>query len=433
MKIKCISLNHLNEVVTDDGFGFKYMLPGETANIQSKEDKNVREADITIASPHRKKVVCPIFYECGGCDFLHMTYDYQLELKQTSVQTLFDKKSFEIRVNPIIRSEKPLNYRHKVVLSAKTNKQKLRLGLYREKTREVIPFLNCFIHDKDTNLVLKTLEMLLNKYKIPAYDLQTNQGILKHVMIRKSLVRQEMMVVFVTQGTLMPNGKKISQDLVKKHPKVVTTVQNIHRKRTHLVLLEEEKIIYGPGYIIDNIADLSFRLSARSFYQVNPEQMLKLYSRAIEMADLKNEDIVLDAYSGIGTLSLLIAKHVKQVIAIEVNKDAHLDALNNKKYNQVDNVDFINEDVNLYLENMESEIDVLFMDPTRDGSTPEFLNAVKKLGPTKIVYISCEPKTQVRDLEHLKESYEINEVQPVDMFSQTEHIENIVLLSLKKQ
>lgn len=431
MKIKCIKLEDMKVSIIEDGSKYKYLLPNEIAEIDDIHNRIIKDKDIIQSSEFRKKVVCPIFYECGGCDFLHIDYQHQLDMKQAYIQNVFEEQDFFTIVNPVIKSERPLHYRHKAVLSAKTNKQKLRLGLYREHTREVLPFLGCFIHDRDTNNVLKTIEILMNKYKISAYDLKSNTGILKHVLIRKSYDRNEMMVVFVTQGNLLPNAKKMSQELVKKHKEVVTTIQNIHYKSTHLVLLDDEKVVYGPGYLIDKIDDLSFRLSAKSFYQINPEQMFKLYKKAIEMAELTDKDVVLDAYSGIGTLSLLLSKVVKKVIAIEVNHDAHIDAVNNKRYNQIANVDFICEDVSNTIKTLDKHIDVLFMDPTREGSTKEFLDAVLELKPKKIIYISCEPKTQVRDLVLLKESYDIIEIQPVDMFSQTFHVENIVSLILK--
>jgi 23S rRNA (uracil1939-C5)-methyltransferase len=431
MKIKCIKLEDMKDSITEDDLRFKYLLPNEIAEIDDKNNRIIKDKDIIESSKFRKKVVCPIFYECGGCDFLHIDYEHQLDMKQAYIQNLFDEEGYSTGVNPIIKSDKPLHYRHKAVLSAKTSKQKLRLGLYREHTREVLPFLGCFIHDREANNVLKTIEILMNKYKIGAYDLKSNTGILKHVLIRKSFDRNEMMVVFVTNGNLLPNAKKISQELVKKHKEVVTTVQNIHYKSTHLVLLDDEKVVYGPGYLIDKIDDLSFRLSAKSFYQINPEQMFKLYKKAIEMADLSDKDIVLDTYSGIGTLSLLLSKVAKKVIAIEVNRDAHIDAVNNKRYNQISNIDFICDDVSHTIKTLEANIDVLFMDPTRDGSTKEFLDAVLEVKPKKIIYISCEPKTQVRDLILLKEAYDIVEIQPVDMFSQTYHVENIVSLIIK--
>jgi 23S rRNA (uracil1939-C5)-methyltransferase len=428
MEIKCIKLDDMNLAYTDQKIHVKYMLPNEVATIENVGQRLIKENQLTVKNPNRKKVICPIFYECGGCDFLHMTYDYQLELKQAYVHELFLEKGLSSKTNTIIKSERPLHYRHKVVLSATTSKKKLRLGLYREFTKKVIPFLDCFIHDKLTNQVLRTIEMLLNKYKIPAYDIDKNEGILKHVLIRKSYEKNDLMVVFVTNGNLLPNAKKMSQELVKKHMEVKTTVQNIHKKKTHLVLLDEEKVIYGPGYIIDKIDDLSFKLSAKSFYQVNPIQMFKLYHEAIKLADLSPNDIVLDAYSGIGTLSLLISKKAKKVIAIEVNEDAHKDAISNKNYNDIHNIDFINGDVIHHMQQIKETIDVLFMDPTREGASKTFIDDIIRLLPKKIVYISCEPKTQSRDIELLKDFYNIEEVQPVDMFSQTVHVENIVLL-----
>jgi 23S rRNA (uracil1939-C5)-methyltransferase len=430
MQIKCERMKDMTTCLTDNKKEVRYMLSGESADVDQK-DVDIVEKYIQQSSKDRKKVICPIFYTCGGCDFLHTTYDYQLKLKEKHVESLYKKLGLFHQVVPIIKSDEPLHYRHKTVLSATTKKNKLRLGLYQEKSKTITPFLECYIHDKKANEVFKTIEQLLNQFKISAYDIDKKQGIIKHVMIRKSYARDDMMVVFVTQGSLFPNAKKISQMLVKKHPQVKTTIQNIHNKDTHLVLLEQEKTIYGSGYIIDQIDDLSFKLSPRSFYQVNPMQMQKLYQKAIDVADIKKTDIVIDTYSGIGTLSLLIAKKAKQVYAIEVNKDAHQDALDNKKYNQIQNIDFIHGDVSENMFKITSSIDVLFMDPTRDGASIAFLDDVMKLKPKKIVYISCEPKTQVRDVNTLSQLYDIKQIQPVDMFSQTVHVESIVLLSLK--
>ena len=430
MQIRCEKMKDMTTCITDHKKEVRYMLSGEVADVDQKE-VDIVEKYIQKASNDRKKVICPIFYTCGGCDFLHTTYEYQANLKEKHVESLFKQKGLFHNVSPIIKNEEPLYYRHKTVLSATNRKNKLRLGLYQEKSKTITPFLDCYIHDKKANEVFKTIEQLLNQFKISAYDIDKKQGIIKHVMIRKSYARGDIMVVFVTQGNLFPNAKKISQMLVKKHPEVKTTIQNIHNKDTHLVLLEEEKVIYGSGYILDQIDDLSFKLSPRSFYQVNPKQMYKLYHEAISIADIKKTDVCLDTYSGIGTLSLLIAKKAKQVFAIEVNKDAHQDALDNKKYNQMNNIEFINGDVSEHMFKIQANIDILFMDPTRDGASVAFLDDVIKLKPKKIVYISCEPITQSRDVRTLSKLYDIKKIQPVDMFSQTVHVESVVLLSLK--
>ena len=425
----CKGLKNICEPITEPRSTIKYMLPGEEALLVTPK-KYVEEKELTNISPMRQKVVCPIFYECGGCDLLHVKYDAQLKLKEDHLKKLFDSLCYQKAIE-VIPNEIPLHYRHKVVLSTTTHKNKLKLGLYREKTKEVIPFLKCFLHDEKTNLVLATLEELLNKYKIPAYDIDKNTGILKHILIRKSYAKRTIMVVFVTQGNLLPNSKKIIQELRQVHPEVTTVTQNIHNKKTSFVLLEDEKVLFGPGYIYDEIGDLKFRLSARSFYQVNPVQMIKLYQKAIDLLEIKQTDVIMDTYSGIGTISLLAAKKAKEVIAIETNQQAHQDALNNRKENNSLNTRFVHNDVERFIETYQGTVDGLIMDPTREGSTEKFLNAVLKLKSKKIVYISCEPITQVRDIKILQKNYEIKKVIGVDMFSQTVHVETITLLSLK--
>jgi 23S rRNA (uracil1939-C5)-methyltransferase len=431
MEIKCLKLNQMKDPVCEPKIEARYILPNETATFMNRKNKVIMEQDIISKSPHRVKVVCPIFYDCGGCDFLHINYNEQLRMKEWFVKDLYLRSNIKTDFLGIIENKKPLNYRHKVVLSAKTVKNRLRLGLYRENTKEIIPYLNCHIHDQDANKVLRTIEELLNKYKIPAYDIDKNTGIIKHVLIRKSYANQEMLIVFVTNGNLLPNGKKIAIDIISEHPNVKTVVQNIHHKKTNLVLLEEEKVIYGSGYIVDIIDGLHFRLSSQSFYQVNPLQMINLYHEAIKLSEVGNDDVVIDTYSGIGTISLLLSKQAKMVYAIESNKKSHLDALHNKKINKIENIQLICDDVSNFLLNFNQKIDILFMDPTRDGASDSFIKLLIDVKPKKIIYISCNPITQVRDLKKLKEIYDIKKVLTVDMFSQTEHVESITLLSLK--
>lgn len=429
--ITCLKLNDQYDSICEDNLKVKYMLPGEVANFYNRKHKVILESDINVKSKHRARVICPVFYQCGGCDFLHIKYDEQLKMKSERIQKLYDQAGFNTKHLPIVSSPVPLNYRHKVVLSASMDKSKLKLGLYREGSKDIIPYLDCHLHDVETNELLKTVEAVLNQYKIGAYEINKNEGILKHVLVRKSFNEHTFLLVFVTQGYLLPNHKNIIKDIVNKHPKVASVVQNIHHKKTHLVLLDEEKVLYGPGYISDRIDDLVFRLSSKSFYQVNPLQMTVLYQKALDIANLKMTDVVMDTYSGIGTISLLAAKRAKHVIAVETNSSAHQDAIFNQKMNQVKNIDFINEDVSFYMNRHQGMVDVLIMDPTREGASESFLKSVIKLSPKKIIYISCEPATQVRDLQLLKHKYKVDLVQAVDMFSQTVHVESITLLSLK--
>ena len=431
MDIKAIKQVNLTDTISDLGSRHYYFLPGEIANVDHPKYKIIREHQITQKSPDRTKVICPIFYECGGCDFLHIKYQKQLKMKEEHIAYLFKQEKISIKMNPIIENKNPLNYRHKVVLSAAQIKDKLRLGLYRENSKEVIPYLKCHIQDQEINELLATVEKVLNEFKIPAYHIDQEKGIIKHVMVRKSFYSNDLMLIFVTNDFLFPNAKKIIQSIVLKHPKVVTVIQNVHRKKTHLVLLDDEKILYGPGHIEDQIDGMKFKLSSKSFYQVNPVQMIELYRKALDLAQIKPSDVVMDTYSGVGTISLLAAQKAKHVIAIEANLNAHKDALLNKKVNQIANVTFVNSPVEDYIKNYHDRVDCLIMDPTREGSTKPFLDAVLRLKPKKIVYISCEPSTQVRDIKSLVALYKIDSVQPVDMFSQTVHVESITLLSLK--
>lgn len=367
--------------------------------------------------------------------FDKMPYDQQLKLKQDKVSETFRKNRFSVDVLPIIANPQPLNYRHKVIVSAtnvKTNgKFKIRLGLYKEGTKTIIPGVVNHIHDTDINKLLLTVESVLQKYKLEAYSPKSPKGMIKHILVRKSYSQKTLMLVFVTQGHVFPNHKSIINEIVREHPFVKTVVQNIHSIDTPVVLLDKNQILYGPGYIEDSINGLKFRLSPTSFYQINPIQMMNLYEKTLEYGRIQNNDSIMDCYSGIGTLSLLAAKNAKDVIAIEANPNAVKDAIINKKTNKIDNVDFRLSNVEDFIFDYDKSVDLLIMDPAREGADPRFLEAIKKLKPARIVYISCFVETQVRDLLILKDLYDIISVQPIDMFSYTSHVETVVSLSIR--
>lgn len=361
-----------------------------------------------------------------------MSYDEQINIKQATVERLF----YPHKVETIIKNPVPKGYRHKAVLSAVNEKiadkkYKIRLGLYEEGTKKIIPNLNHFVHYPQINEIFKTIEAIFHQFKIKAYHPNDRSGLIKHVLIRKSYAYDEVMVVFVTMGYILPNHKDMIKALVAKHPEIKTVIQNMHDKETSIVLLDKEKVLYGTGYIKDQIDQIDFRISAKAFYQVNPEQMLNLYHVALKFAQISKNEVVMDCYSGIGTISLLASLKAKEVIGVEINKTAVEDALYNKRINQISNVMFYANDVEEFMQNYQKPIDVLIMDPTRDGSTPEFLEALKRLKPKKVVYISCDPYTQIRDLRLIDDTYEIKKIQPVDMFSYTSHVETIALLALK--
>ena len=359
-------------------------------------------------------------------NFEKLNYETQLDVKNKYLSTLYDNKV----LFPITSSPKNINYRHKVVLSATTINNKLKLGLYEEGSKNVKPTLNNNLHDADINEIYKTIEQILNKYKLSAYDIDKNVGIIKHILIRKSFVYKTFLIVIVTNGSLLPNAKNICKDIVSSNYKIETIIQNIQNKKTHLVLLENEKILYGCGYIYDEINGIKYRLSSQSFYQVNPIQMINLYNKVIELGEINKNSVVLDCYSGIGTITLLASRNARAVIGVEVNKSSHMDAVFNKKLNKIDNAIFVNEDVEKYIVNLE-KIDVLIMDPTREGASKAFLDAVLKMMPKKIIYVSCEPITQVRDFKTLLNKYDLKCVHPFDMFPNTCHVECVALLERK--
>ncbi|MCF7931952.1 MAG: 23S rRNA (uracil(1939)-C(5))-methyltransferase RlmD [Acholeplasmataceae bacterium] len=428
MKETCVNMIDMDLCKTDLGRLVKGMLKGDVISGQ-KMIERVKESDLIVKSKDRITPICPVYETCGGCDALHMSYQAQLDFKNQMVRERFDDIIKDGLIKPIINSESPLNYRHKTVLSAASDGRKLVLGLYAKNSKTIIPYLDCHLHNKEANDVYKTVQRLLNTYKIGAYDTDRHQGIIKHVMIRRSFALGEMLVVFSTNGGLFPNGKTIAKALIKAHPMIKGVIQNIHLKKTALVLLEEERLLAGRPTIHDMIDDITFRISSRSFYQVNPIQMRHLYHEAIKAASITKEDFVVDAYSGIGTLSLLASKHAKQVIGIESNRDADKDAVANMRLNNINNVRFINKDVNQALLEIKEPIDVLLMDPTREGADIRFLEDVLKVRPKRIVYVSCDPTTQARDIRRLLNTYDLMSLQPVDMFSQTRHVETITLLS----
>ena len=272
----------------------------------------------------------------------------------------------------------------------------------------------------------------MEEFHIEPYNEDYRTGIIRHVLIRTSLSTNEVMVVLVSNVETFPGRNNFIRELVNRCPEISTVIQNTNKRDTNVILGESDKVLYGKGYITDEILGLKFNISAQSFFQVNPIQVQKLYSKAIEFANLSKDDVLLDAYAGVCTIGLLCAPHVKKVTSVEVVKSAVINGKNNAKMNGVENIEIIEADCTEYLNKNHPKFDVVIMDPPRKGSTPEFLNAVMKIKPSRIVYVSCEPSTLARDLEILKEKYEIQVIQPVDMFPRSFHVETIAGLSLKK-
>ena len=403
---------------------------------ESKNQTLGKLLKIIKSSPHRVKPFCPLAKECGGCALQHLEYKKQLAFKTNHVQDCINKFSkLDIKVKDCMGMEIPFNYRNKSQVPFSMSKKQICYGFYKENSHQIIQMNSCAIQTKDADEILSTIKELFKKYRLSAYEEDKRKGILRHVLIKKGFATNQIMIVLITNVNAFPNRKEIVKDLVKVYPNIKTIVQNINTRDTNVILGEQENILYGNGYIEDILLGIKFKISSKSFYQVNPIQTEKLYSKAITLASLKKSDRILDTYCGIGTIGLIVSKNVDEVIGVEIVKDAIKDAKNNAILNNINNTHFVHADASDFMVDLaktSEKIDVVFTDPPRKGCDEKFLTSLMKLAPQKIVYISCNPSTLARDLSILKEKYNVIEIQPVDMFPHTYHVETIALLHLKK-
>lgn len=384
-------------------------------------------------SNNRVKPLCPVSTACGGCAFQALKYQAQLEYKCLKVQdALKHIAKIDIDVKPVIGMDKPYFYRNKIQTPIKKINKKIVSGFYKAKSHDIVPIDECVIEDKRSNLIINSIKKIMADFHIEPYDEDYRYGIIRHILVRTSLHYPEIMVVLVTNCDSFPSRNNFINAIKKAHPEITTIVQNINKRDTNVILGEQERILFGKGYIIDSLCDIKFHISSKSFFQINPIQTEKLYNYIKNNLDLKKTDILLDAYSGVGTIGMSLANKVKKVISVEIERSAVKDAIKNAKENKINNVKFINDDATRFIINTKEHIDVLIMDPPRKGSTTIFLNAVNQLKPNRIIYVSCDPNTLARDLIALKNNYKIVSVQPFDMFPMTYHVETVVALSLKK-
>ena len=413
------------------------LMLGETADIRIESQKKSFKTGSVLAlhttSSDRIKPPCPYFETCGGCQLQHMTYTHQLTMKKKRVEdALKHIAKIYTKVSDVIPSEMPFRYRNKIQMAFSNSKEGLISGFYQAKTRRVTPIASCLIEHEEGNQVISALTKILHSYHIKAYDETTKTGSIKHAIVKKALHTKGLMLIIITHTHELKKSDQIVSELLKKHPMIETIIHQVNQD-TYKVMGNKDTILYGKGYIEDYLGTLKFRIKPQSFYQVNPHQTLNLYKQAIKMAGITKQDTVLDAYSGVGTISLFAAQYAKKVYGVEIVSDAVLDARFNATENNIHNVEFICEDAKTFMikHKQSLNIDVLIVDPPRDGLHEEFINAVKVMKPKKMVYVSCEPSSLARDLKLLKSMYDIKDVVPVDMFSQTYHVETIVLLSLK--
>ena len=373
---------------------------------------------------------CPLAKKCGGCQLQNMNYDRQLKWKQARCEILLKKFG---KVEKIIGMENPYHYRNKVQAAfGRTKNGKIISGVYQSGSHRIVMVDSCMTEDETADKIIVDIRNMLPKFKIWTYDEDKGTGFLRHVLVKRGFSSGEVMVVLVGASGYFPMKKKFTAALLEKHPEITTVVLNINPKDTNLVLGDREEVLYGNGYIEDTLCGRIFRISPKSFYQINPVQTEKLYNKAMELAQLDENTKVLDAYCGIGTIGLVAAKTAGNVIGVELNPDAVKDAIANAKRNNEKNARFYCADAGDFMETLAAEgekFDVIFMDPPRSGSSRKFIDSLAIADPKRVVYISCNPETLARDLQYMiKKGYKVKKICPVDMFPHTNHIECAVLL-----
>ena len=382
----------------------------------------------------QKETVCSVAKKCGGCRYQGVSYQEQLRRKQRITEGLLKKFG---KVEPIIGMEDPYYYRNKVHAAfGRDRKGNVISGIYEEKSHRIVSVDDCMIEDKKSQEIIRTIRGMLKSFKIKTYDEDTGYGLLRHVLVRRGFSTGEIMVVLVTVSPIFPSKNNFVKALRKEHPEITTVVLNVNDRQTSMVLGDRNIVLYGPGFIKDRLMGLTFRISPSSFYQVNPVQTEVLYGKAMEFAAMTGKERVIDAYCGTGTIGIIASGNARDVIGVELNRDAIRDARMNARENKIRNVRFVPGDAGWFMEGMAAEgekVDVVLMDPPRAGSDRKFLHSLLSLSPEKIVYVSCNPETLARDLAYLtKRDYLVKKMQPVDMFPVTDSVETVCLLGKRK-
>lgn len=377
-----------------------------------------------------KQQLCPVSAKCGGCQWIDKSYEEQLEAKSTAFRKLMQPYC---KPEPIVAMEKPAHYRNKVhAVFGEDRRRGIISGTYEEKSHRIVPVDNCLIENEKADAIIRSIRGLLKSFKIRPYNENTGYGLLRHVLVRVGAATGQIMVVLVLTSPVMPSKNNFVKALRELHPEITTIVVNVNNRDTSMILGDKGQAIYGKGYIEDKLCGMTFRISPSSFYQVNPAQTEKLYAKAMEYACLTGKEEVLDAYCGTGTIGMIASRQAANVTGVELNRDAVRDAMNNAKRNKISNIWFHQYDAGDFLLEMAQQgakLDVLFMDPPRSGSSEAFLNAAATIKPKRIVYISCNPETLVRDLHILvKKGYRAEKCVAVDMFPFTDSIEAVVRL-----
>ncbi|WP_297991175.1 23S rRNA (uracil(1939)-C(5))-methyltransferase RlmD, partial [uncultured Anoxybacillus sp.] len=408
-------------------------LPGEKAKVKVVKVKKGygfgRLIELYEKSEDRMDAACPIYKQCGGCQLQHIRYEGQLKAKHKHVKEVLARigKIEHATVHPVLGMNDPWRYRNKAQVPVGEREGGLVAGFYKERSHDIIDMDACLIQQEMNDIVVQTVKQICEQYNIPAYNEQTHKGVLRHIMARYGATTKEVMVVLITRTEELPHKKKIVEAIVQRVPNVKSIVQNINPKRTNVIMGEHTRVLWGSEYMYDYIGDIRFAISARSFYQVNPEQTKVLYEKALEYAELTGKETVIDAYCGIGTISLFLAKNAKKVYGVEIVPEAIADAKRNAELNGMTNVEFAVGEAEVIIPKWYEQgvrADCIVVDPPRKGCDESLLQTMITMKPKRIVYVSCNPATLARDLRILEDGgYKTIEVQPVDMFPHTMHVE----------
>lgn len=441
VQLEIIDIGNDGEGVAKDN-GLIYFVPntliGDKIVAQVVKNKknfaNARLLEILEPSPYRIKLTNETCNECGGCKFQSYDYQKELEWKRNKVQGCITRlaKNKDVTVEPVIGMEHPFNYRNKTQYPIRKVCGRIEIGFFREKSYDVVPVKGCTIHNPHNEEIIKIVKDFLVKNNISIYNDVTKKGLVKHLMIKTSSKTGEEMVALVINGEHLPESEKLVEMLTKV-PTVTSIIINHNTKHHAETLGNECTLIYGKPYIIDSIGDIDFKISPLSFFQVNNLQTQALYGKAIEFAEITDEDTVIDAYCGIGTISLTIAKKAKKVYGVEIVEEAIDMAKENAQLNNITNAEFYAGKSEVVIPNLYKQgvtADVIIVDPPRKGCDTKLLDTIIKMQPKKVVYVSCDPATLGRDIKYITDNseYKLKNVQPVDMFPRSAHVETVIMM-----
>ena len=394
--------------------------------------------EIIVPSENRVEADCTTYKRCGGCSLRHIKYEETLKMKQNAVQSLVNKTlKKKIKVKETLGMENPYYYRNKVQYPVQIDKNgKPQIGVFANRTHEIVPVENCLLQNEKAQNIAKEAFKIWNKFNLSIYNEQKRTGLLRHIVVKLGIKTNQYMCILVINGNKFGKEDSFVKELINKFPEIKSIVLNVNKENTNVILGSKNIVIFGNDFIEDKLGEFIFRISPLSFYQVNPIQAEKLYMLGVESANISKNDVVFDLYCGIGTISLFMSKFAKKVYGVEIVNEAVENAKINAKLNNVKNVEFIAGDTKEILDSLiyKREIipNIVMVDPPRRGLDVECIENLLEVRAKRVVYISCNPATLVRDLARLEEMYEVLEIRPVDMFPFTSHVECVAVLQLKQ-